>query len=476
MPVSTVVLLHSPLVGPSTWYGVAAELEKAGYSTVVPDLRGATQNAAIIDAVADQVPASTTVLVGHSAAALLLPAIAERLGTTSAIVNVDGRLPRPGQSWVDTAPAELVEQLKSTMDADGRIAAWPDWWPPESFVEHIPDADQRAAFLAEAPRLPWAFFTEPGPVAEWRGPQSYLLLSEPYEDVAHQMLAAGHPVVELHTDHLAPLTRPVEVAAALRELLDAPPSGLRFGTDAQAYDDVRLEYPDEIVSAGLAYAGHPSAAVEVGAGTGKASQAFAVPEMDLTCLEPDPAMATVLRRRFADRPHVTVVESTFEQWTPPTGGVPLLYFALSWHWADPASRTRRAHDALAPGGALALLDHQHTVADPHLENAIHAVYDETAPQLRPGSMSISGSVVAERSAELADSGYFTGIETATVSYDHPYPTQRYLRLLGTFSSHLAVAPARRRRLHARIGEAIDAAGGVVVVRLVTTLVLARRRR
>jgi hypothetical protein len=170
------------------------------------------------------------------------------------------------------------------------------------------------------------------------------------------------------------------------------------------------------------------------------------------------------------------VESTFEQWTPPTGGVPLLYFALSWHWADPASRTRRAHDALAPGGALALLDHQHTFADPHLENAIHAVYDETAPQLRPGSMSISGSVVAERSAELADSGYFTGIETATVSYDHPYPTQRYLRLLGTFSSHLAVAPARRRRLHARIGEAIDAAGGVVVVRLVTTLVLARRRR
>src|SRR5215831_7004648 len=118
MPVSTVVLIHSPLVGPSTWYGVAAELEKAGYSAVVPDLRGATRNAAIVEAVADQVPATATVLVGHSAAALLLPAIADRLGTTSAIVNVDGRLPRPGQSWVDTAPAELVEQLKSTMDAD----------------------------------------------------------------------------------------------------------------------------------------------------------------------------------------------------------------------------------------------------------------------------------------------------------------------------------------------------------------------
>jgi trans-aconitate methyltransferase len=187
-------------------------------------------------------------------------------------------------------------------------------------------------------------------------------------------------------------------------------------------------------------------------------------------------MATVLRRRFADRPHVTVVESTFEQWQPPAGGVPLLYFALSWHWADEATRAHRAHDALAPGGALALLDHQHTFADRHLENAIHAVYEETAPQLRTGSMSVSGTLITERSAELTDSGYFTGIETRIVSYDHLYPTQRYLRLLGTFSSHLAVAPARRRRLHERIGEVIDAAGGVLVLRLVTTLVLARRNR
>jgi hypothetical protein len=475
MPVSTVVLVHSPLVGPSTWAGVAAELERAGYSTAVPDLGGAGEVAGVIEAVARQVSSTATVLVGHSAAGPLLPAIADRLGTVSSIVYVDGRLPRPGLSWVDTAPAELVERLRSTMDADGRIAAWPDWWPRESLVEHVPDAGQRAEFIAGAPRLPWTFFTEPGPDAGWRGPQSYLLFSEPYEDAAQQMRAAGHPVFELRLDHLAPLTRPAQVATALRELLDAPLSGLLFGTDAEVYDEARLEYPDEIVDAALAYAGQPAAAVEVGAGTGKASEAFAVRGVDLACLEPDPAMATVLRRRFADRPHVTVVESTFEQWTPPAGGVELVYFALSWHWADPPTRVRRVHDALIAGGALALLDHQHAFADPKLESAVHAVYEETAPQLRPGSMSICGGVIDERLAELTESGLFADLEATSLSYDHPYPTARYLRLLGTFSSHLSVAPARRRRLHERIAEVIDAAGGVIVVRLVTTLVLARRR-
>ena len=54
-------------------------------------------------------------------------------------------------------------------------------------------------------------------------------------------------------------------------------------------------------------------------------------------------MAAALAARFPD---VEVAVARFAQWSPPPGGVPLLACALAWHWLDPATRNRQAHDAL----------------------------------------------------------------------------------------------------------------------------------
>jgi hypothetical protein len=454
---------------------VGARLEEAGHPNIVVDLHDASDVASIVQAVVDAVPedVSPTVLIGFSAAGRLLPAIADRLGTTESIVYVDAGLPRPGLSFVDSAPAELVELVRSTVDSQGLAAPWPLWWPPQELAEILPDPAQRDAFIAQCPRLPWSYFAEPAPPVEWRGPVSYLQLSAAYQEQADQVRAEGQPVLVRDLHHLAPLTHPDEVSEALLELLDRSWTGLRFGAGAQLYHEVRPVYADELVDRALAYAGHPTSAVEVGAGTGKATETFAARGVELTCVEPDPGMATFLSGLFVDRPHVTVVQQFFEKWTPPSGGVPLLYFALAWHWADPRRRAELAHAALCPGGTLALFDNQNTFADEALMHRIHAVYDEVAPQLSHIPQPVDGGVIAERSAELAESGLFTDIDCATVVHDQPYPTSRYIGLLNTFSNHLSVAPARRRLLHQRIADVIDADGGVVVVRLVTTVVLAR---
>ena len=56
--------------------------------------------AAAVDGTSDPV-----VVVGHSAAGALLPAIAEAVGDrTRGAVFVDAMLPQPGRSWFDTAP------------------------------------------------------------------------------------------------------------------------------------------------------------------------------------------------------------------------------------------------------------------------------------------------------------------------------------------------------------------------------------
>ena len=123
-----------------------------------------------------------------------------------------------------------------------------------------------------------------------------------------------------------------------------------FGSAAETYERYRMGYPDELVNAVLRYAGRPvDSALEVGAGTGKATAVFAGRGIEVTALEPDLEMARVLARTTRGLP-VQVVVSTFEAF-PADRGFDLLYAAAAWHWTDPATRWSRAAELLVPGAS-----------------------------------------------------------------------------------------------------------------------------
>ena len=253
---------------------------------------------------------------------------------------------------------------------------------------------------------------------------------------------------------------------------------LVFGEVAQSYDDVRAGYSPALAEAVLAYADRPARLVEVGAGTGKATAAFVGHGAPIACIEPDPAMAEVLRARFRDaNPPVEVVERRFEDWTPPPGGVPLLYCAQAWHWVDPARRWDLAYEALTPAGAVALFGHQYAFVDAALEEALNEVYARVAPELLGSHL--PHHVAAEEQwlhTEISAFGRFVDVTSTVFHRVVPYPTQRYLALLSTFSNHRMLPVARREELHAGIGEVVDRHGGVVATDLETLLTMGRRPR
>jgi hypothetical protein len=117
-------------------------------------------------------------------------------------------------------PDELAGQLRGMADAAGWLPAWPEWWEPGTLAALIPDAGARRRFAEGCPRLPLAMFEERYPkVPEWpSAPAAYLRLSEAYDDEAARARDLGWPVAELASHHLAPLTDPGLVTAALLEL------------------------------------------------------------------------------------------------------------------------------------------------------------------------------------------------------------------------------------------------------------------
>jgi hypothetical protein len=225
---STFVLVHSPLVGPFTWSLVADELGARGVSVAVPTLpedQLAPYWRRHAEAVAAQVAdaGGPLVLVGHSAACPLLPAIGTAIdGTISAYVLVDGDLPLApgtGGSRVDllrTASPALAEELEALLAAGGSFPTWGD----EDLLQEIPDQSLRARVVAEVRAQPRQFWTEAlAAIAGWPdAPCGYLELSPHYAAASARARDQGWRYRHLRGGHFEMLVRPADVADAILEL------------------------------------------------------------------------------------------------------------------------------------------------------------------------------------------------------------------------------------------------------------------
>lgn len=226
----TLLFVHSPVVGPATWAQAADRLRRNGFRCVAPDLTKVVSAgppfyqrlaAAAAHGVSD---GRSVVVIGHSAAGALVPAIAEAVVGPVRAVFVDAQLPRPGLSWFDTAPQPLREQLRGMADG-GVLPPWNEWFPPGAIEELVPDEALRRKFLAEIPRLPLAYFEEPSPVTRRLGRRwGYLRFSASYDDAADEAEQRGWWVARRDWDHLRMLTDPAAVADLIAQAISATAS------------------------------------------------------------------------------------------------------------------------------------------------------------------------------------------------------------------------------------------------------------
>jgi SAM-dependent methyltransferase len=251
-----------------------------------------------------------------------------------------------------------------------------------------------------------------------------------------------------------------------------------FGEAAAEYDAVRPDYPAALVSDLLAEAG-PGPALEVGAGTGKATVAFAARGPELVALEPDARMAARLEQQAL--PGVEVVVDRFETW-PPSRQFGLVYSAQAWHWVEPERRNDLAWAALAPGGLLGLFWNVF-----HLDTDVYEALTELERRYWPGETETMNNwqspaepgperPFAEEWAELAlhEDPRFTELRSRKYVRVLTYSATDYARFLATTSRFRMLEPERLSAITIEVVEAIEACGGSVDVHTETDLATARR--
>lgn len=233
--------------------------------------------------------------------------------------------------------------------------------------------------------------------------------------------------------------------------------GLRrtFDQTADRYQDARPDYPEPLFDALAEQAGLQTGdrLLEIGCASGKATLPLARRGYRITCVELGPALASAARANLADFPDVDVIEGAFETWEP-VGGEPfdLVFAATAWHWLDPSARYQRAWRLLRPGGHLATWNAVHLFpegGDPFFAE-LQEVYDEIGEGGPEGLTWPRPGELPDDRAEIEASGLFEDVAVRQFDWEVSYDADAYVRLLDTFSGHIAMQPWQRDRLYGEI--------------------------
>lgn len=247
---------------------------------------------------------------------------------------------------------------------------------------------------------------------------------------------------------------------------------LSFGAVAAEYERYRPGYPAELVERVLGYAGAPvTEALEIGAGTGKATRLFAGRGIAVTATDPDPAMLAELRKHVPAE--VETRRGALEDLRPDRQ-YGLVYSASALHWTDPAGRWSRIAALLAPGGVFASFGGPVRPADPVVRKAVdkaQAPFVERAEVPSPDGTPPENELQwpgteLERSELFGDVRQFVVQQRVTLSADD------LMGLLSTVSAYRVLPVSVREQVFQRVRQVLPDP-----VELVTdhTAHLARRR-
>jgi SAM-dependent methyltransferase len=246
----------------------------------------------------------------------------------------------------------------------------------------------------------------------------------------------------------------------------------------ELYDRARPGYPPQLFDDLVELAGlRPGDRVlEIGCGTGQATQPLAERGLRLTCIELGAGMVAFVRRRLARFPEVEIVQGLFETWVPERAEFDAIVAFTSFHWLDPDAQYEKSARLLRPAGALALGRSDTVLLDDHdpFWVDVREDYDavvpshEYQPPPRPDEL-------GDYREQIDGSGRFRTIDVSRYLWELTYSAEEFVALLETYSGHRSIEEPQRSELYRRIRRRIDVApGGRVRRTYVSTLHVARR--
>ena len=250
-----------------------------------------------------------------------------------------------------------------------------------------------------------------------------------------------------------------------------------FDDAAATYASARPGYPEALIDDAIRLAGVPPRGriLEVGCGPGNATIPLAKRGFEIVGIELGEDLAALAREACRPYSNVRIDHGSFEDWPLPIEPFDLVLSASAFHWIDPAVGYAKAATALAPSGALALCWNRHPPEASPIRRALDDIYHAIAPELtcKDGAEPLSATL-QRPIKEIEASGCFGEVMTRSYEWSAEYTADEYIRLLHTYSDHLALPGEKLQALCVAVRAEIEKRGRVLRRPYLSVLYVARR--
>ncbi|MFA4834060.1 MAG: class I SAM-dependent methyltransferase [Patescibacteria group bacterium] len=252
-----------------------------------------------------------------------------------------------------------------------------------------------------------------------------------------------------------------------------------FNKVAKLYDLARPHYPEELFYSVVKIAKLRGTAklLEIGPGTGQATEPFAKRGYKITAVEISPALAKIAKKNLAKFKNVKIITKALENTKLPANSFDLVYAATSYHWLKPKAKFAKPHRLLKKGGHLAIIGTNH-VSDEKGDKfffASEAIYKKyRAGGEYDDNFRLSPAIKLK--AHEVDKKFFTPVFFRAFPLVIQYSSKKYSQLLNTFSPTLAMEPKKRAGFLKEIEKLIDKKfGGNLEHHFAMTLTIAKKK-
>ncbi|MCL1803964.1 MAG: class I SAM-dependent methyltransferase [Eubacteriaceae bacterium] len=246
----------------------------------------------------------------------------------------------------------------------------------------------------------------------------------------------------------------------------------RFDEIAANYDRVRPQYPAELFSDIFEYSkmSPGKKALEIGSGTGKATQPFLDAGYTVDAVEIGANMAAFIQEKYKGYSNFNVINADFEDAALEENSYSIVYAATAFHWINAEIGCPKMISLLQSGGVAALFRVNAIAAcgEDYYED-IQAVYEEhyysffqagarPAAKTKDDFKKLSEILLAFGFESLEQYG-FGGLSMKVYDATRIFSSDEYIAWLDSMSDHRSLPEANRAALYSGIKESILRHGG-----------------
>jgi SAM-dependent methyltransferase len=236
-----------------------------------------------------------------------------------------------------------------------------------------------------------------------------------------------------------------------------------FDQTAEYYDRFRPSYPMDIVNNIISRTSinHKSKLLEIGAGSGKATELFAPFKFDIYCVEPGENLVRNGRIKFSEFSNVRFEVARFEDLDLLPQQYDVIFSAQSFHWVPQPIGYEKCAYALKDDGYLALFWNMYITYDNDLDNELLEVSKKHGGFA--DFLSVDG---CERRIELIvasieNSGHFKSPLIHRVFWSQAYTADEYFGFVQTGNSFVQKSDEEKLNAYHDIEKLADKHGGVI---------------